>query len=159
MPEVRSIFKRSLRSYLVQNIKGKKVVTPDLNLHILIIFITIYTSLDNWKAIQIQKFEVYFVEKVYIKLCEVKTIKIRVRISQSIFYWILTGFYDPISLGNAELNKVIQVLLVQAFLRPLIYLYTDQISVRKFSMQHSQNYLSTEPFLHRVFYGTNTPRT
>ena len=44
-------------------------------------------------------------------------------------YWILTGSYDPISLGNAELNKVIQVLLVQAFLRPLIYI--NQISMRK----------------------------
>ena len=47
------------------------------------------------------------------------------------FYSILTGFYDPINLGNAKLNKVIQVLLVQAFLRPLIYLYIVQISMRK----------------------------
>lgn len=98
-------------------------------------------------------------EKVYSVLYDVqKKTKLRAAFP-SVFYGILTGFYDQISLGNTELKRANQILLIQAFLRPLIYLHVDYISMRKRVNSIYQHGISMEPFLHRTFYGTGTPRT
>lgn len=73
--------------------------------------------------------------------------------------WEINRVYDQISLGNTELKRANQALLLQAFLRPLIYLHIDYISMRKIVCSISQHDLSMEPFFHRTFYGTGISRT
>ena len=156
MPEVRSIFKRSLRSYFVQNIKGKKIsksVTPDLNLDILIIFVIIYIPLDNWKAIQIKKFEVCFVEKVCIKLYEVKTLKIRLKHFPKHVLFDINRFLWPNKFGKCWIRQTYTGFVSPGLLEALnILIYCSNFYEKNLVCSISQNYLSMDPFFQSILW-------